>query len=403
MNSSCRDDVRGGHVVVVGVDLDPLQRTPSELMRVWDEFGRAEAASMDDGRFRVSFVQASWYEDRQRIEGMPCYFVRETKPALRLPRGRFVRALPLRLSALVRGLNPDLVHFNGLGFSRELWVLRAALPRVPIVARAHSTIMPEGWRRWYFRWGTAALDAAIFCALAQGEPFKRRGLLPLALPLFEVIEGSTGFEPGDQRAARAQSGLDGDPCLFWLGNLDTNKDPLMVLDAVSASVELLPKLRLYMAFLQSPLLDPVRRRIATDPALKDRVTLLGQLPHEAIETNLRAADFLVQGSHRESAGFGIIESLACGTTPLVTNIPSFRRITAEGKYGALVPPGDSNALARELVAWSHRDRASLRRAARAHFERELSFSAVGRQLKETYVQVIASKQRPKESIRAARA
>ena len=74
----------------------------------------------------------------------------------------------------------------------------------------------------------------------------------------------------------------------------------------------------------------------------------------------------------------LIEALACGTTPLVTDIPSFRRITGEGHAGALVPLEDAPALAQAIVRWSERGRAELRRDARRHFERELSFDANGR-------------------------
>lgn len=296
---------------------------------------------------------------------------------------------PLRLCARVRELAPDIVHFNGLGFSRELWAIRAFLPKVPIIAQARSSALPAGWRRWYFRRGVDVIDAAMFCARAQAEPFRRSGLLPDMFPIFEVIEVSTLFRAGDQSKAIAETGLDGDPCLFWLGNLDSNKDPLMVLDAVALAATSLPRLRLHMAFRHASLLDVVRERISSDPALAGRVSLVGELPHRAVETHLRAADFFLQASHREAAGIGIIEALACGTTPLVTDIPSFRWITGQGRYGALVPPGDSKALGREIVAWSSRDRATLRRQAREHFDRNLSFSAMGRQLRETYAQVMA--------------
>jgi glycosyltransferase involved in cell wall biosynthesis len=99
---------------------------------------------------------------------------------------------------------------------------------------------------------------------------------------------------------------------------------------------------------------------------------------------LRAADFLVLGSHSEGSGYAVIEALACGTTPLVTDIPSLRRITGDGAVGALSPPGDADAMARALVEWSRKPRAELRHAAREHFERALSVSAIGQQLRAAY-------------------
>jgi glycosyltransferase involved in cell wall biosynthesis len=225
-----------------------------------------------------------------------------------------------------------------------------------------------------------------FTARAQADAFKAAGILRPELPVFEVIEGSSTFTTGDQSAARAATGLSGDPCLLWVGNLDANKDPLMVLDAVAAAVGALPNLRLHMCYRYAPLLEAVRSRIAA-PALAGRVTLHGEIGYPQIEAHFRAADFVVQASHAEGSGYGVIEALACGTTPLVTDIPSFGRITGDGEFGALVPLGESGALARAIEDWSRRDRALLRRRAREHFERSLSFEAIGRQLLSAYRQL----------------
>jgi glycosyltransferase involved in cell wall biosynthesis len=256
------------------------------------------------------------------------------------------------------------------------------VPGVPILAQDHASKVPRNWRRWLWRWGFAPLAGVTFTARAQADPFKAVGIFRQDLPVFEVIEGSTPFVPGDQRAARAETGLDGDPCLLWVGNLDSNKDPLTVLDAMERATAI-PNARLHMCYRHAPLLDAVRARAAR-PRLADRVIFHGEVGYPAIQDYFRAADFLVQASHVEGSGYGVIEALACATTPLVTDIPSFRTITGEGEVGALVPVGDVVALARALETWSLRDRSALRCHARAHFDRRLSFDAIAGQLMVAY-------------------
>lgn len=371
-------------MVAVGVDLDPLRRSPGELVTsFWRDFGRAEAIAAESGDIRLNILQASWVDDRRTIDGVDCEFLRE--PARALPfLGERLRPLPRRLYARLEALDPEIVHFSGLVFPRELRGVRALLPDCLIVAQDHATPIPEGWRRAYCRWGLAILDAVMFSSRDQARPFQELGLLDRDLPVFEVMEVSTSFTPGDHLEARRSTGLTGDPCLFWLGHLNDNKDPLMVLDAVAAAASQLPGLRLHMCFGDAPLLARVRRRIEGDPALRTRVTLLGRLPHRDIEEYLRAADFLLQGSHRESGGYGVIEALACGTTPLVTDIPSFRRITGNGRFGALVSVGDHRGLAQEIVRWSALKGPALRDSARRHFEAALSLRAVGHELRRSY-------------------
>ena len=70
---------------------------------------------------------------------------------------------------------------------------------------------------------------------------------------------------------------------------------------------------------------------------------------------MRAADLFVLGSHREGSGYSLIEALACGLPPIVTDIPSFRSLTGAGVVGALWPDhldAPTPSEARLKSAWS---------------------------------------------------
>jgi glycosyltransferase involved in cell wall biosynthesis len=135
-------------------------------------------------------------------------------------------------------------------------------------------------------------------------------------------------------------------------------------------------------------MDEVRDEIARSPSLVERVHLLGAVPHERIEHLMRAADLFVLGSHREGSGVSLIESLAVGLTPAVSDIPSFRAITGQGAVGAVWKCGDSQAFSRALLRVAAQPRGVARAAARAHFERELSFAAGGVRLRDAYCDLI---------------
>src|SRR6185503_8798510 len=165
---------------------------------------------------------------------------------------------------------------------------------------------------------------------------------------FEIPESTSGFVPGEQSQARAAAGIDGDPCVLWIGHLDANKDPLTVLEAVSRASAELPRLKLWCRFGSAPLRAQVEARIARDPSLRERVTLLGRVPHERVEVLMRAADLFVLGSHREGSSFSLIEALTTGLTPVVTDIASLRALTGHGAVGELWPCGDAAAGAQAL-------------------------------------------------------
>jgi glycosyltransferase involved in cell wall biosynthesis len=180
----------------------------------------------------------------------------------------------------------------------------------------------------------------------------------------------------------------GDPCVLWTGRLNENKDPLTMLAAFKIAAASLSDARLWCCFGEAPMLDVVRYGIAASDVLRERVVLVGPRPHTEMEQRFRAADFFLQTSHHEAAGFSLIEALACGATPIVTDIPPARRIV--GDAGALTPVGDAPSMARALVDWASRDRDRLRCIARARFDESLTFASIGRDLRKTYETLAAS-------------
>jgi glycosyltransferase involved in cell wall biosynthesis len=358
-------------VVHVGFDSDVHHREASALLDAWPTLPAVAAACARAG-VRVDVVQAAHRDQMIERDGVVFHFVGERQIASR-----------------VRSLSPRVVHVNGINHPMAVRRLREALGGIPVLVQDHGTIEPHGWRRMAWRFAYRTLDAVAFTAREQARPYFDAGVFRKALTVFEIVESSSTFSPGDQAASRRATGMFGDPCMFWTGRLDANKDPLTTLDAFEIAAYELPDARLWCCFGGAPLLDDVRRRIAGSPRLSERVTLVGERPHTEMEARYRSADFFVQTSHREGSGYSLIEAMACGTTPLVTDIPPSRRIV--GKSGSLTPVGNAHALGQAMIGWASRDRRLLRTAARAHFERELTFEVIGRDLRAAYERLAAAR------------
>lgn len=377
---STPESSRPVHVAQISFFCDPAQRLPEQLLEAWPSLVDVAEAAAGAGA-RVSVIQACTHTSTVVRNGIAYHFM----PFGRMATGRTDED-PLR--ALLTTLSPDVAHVQGLGFVHDVLALSALAPRLPILLQDHADRPPRPWRRRSWRLALAAVEAVSFSSRAQADPFRRAGLLGKNTQVFEIPECPSRFSPSDQAAARAATGLDGDPCLLWVGHLDRNKDPQTVLAGVSQAARRLPQLRLWCCYGTAPLLSSVQRQIARDPLLTPRVRLLGRVPHGRIEQLMRAADIFVLGSHREGSGYSLIEALACGLPPVVTDIPSFRTLTDNGAAGALWPCGDSGALAVALESIAAKPRSALRAAARAHFEQVLSFEAVGRKLCAAYRQLL---------------
>jgi glycosyltransferase involved in cell wall biosynthesis len=380
------------HVVQISFFNDPARRAPLQLLDAWPTLVDVADAASRSG-IRVSVLQACPHTERLVRAGVHYYF----QPFGDAPApGGSNNAL----RELLRQLAPDVLHVHGLGFPRHVLLLSALAPGVPIILQDHADQPPRFWRRALWRRGMARAAGLAFCALPQASAFSAAGLLHPATQLYEIPESTSRFVPGDRRRARAATGVEGEPAVLWVGHLDNNKDPLTVLSGISAAVRALPGLRLYCCFGEAPLLRAVQDRIAADPRLHDRVQLLGRVPHERIELLMQAADLFVLGSHREGSGYSLIEALACGLPPVVTDIQSFRTLTAAGAIGMLWRCDDAEALGAALRSIAGRIDHEMRGAVRAHFERELSFEALGRKLGAMYQDVLRGT--PRTEVSSAR-
>jgi glycosyltransferase involved in cell wall biosynthesis len=293
----------------------------------------------------------------------------------------------------VEAARPDLVHSFDLAFYPSLALLGRLAKRIgaPLVAHFHGGAPA---RRPLLRvaqsLALARLDGMLFNDPARAAAWPFRG------PVFDVLETSTPLRFTDTRDAaralvRARWGLRGAPLFLCPGRLDPVKDPLTVLRGFARYLSQghVDDAVLAMAYTDAPLLDACRHEVRR-LGLGERVAFLGRVPHAEMPALLAAADALVQASTREVAGVAVLEAAAVGCPPVLSDLPVFRRNL--GAHGGFFPVGDADALARALRE-ATRTAEPARAALRAHFEAELSFEAMARQVEAAHTSVLTSTHR----------
>jgi glycosyltransferase involved in cell wall biosynthesis len=362
------------HVAHINFLPAPAGRTPAEVLGQWHSLADIAEVVASAGT-QVSVIQAAARADRVARNGIDYRFVDVGAAVTAADRGR-------RLAGALAELDADVLHVHGLGFAEDAFAVSQCLPQLPLLCQDHSDRVPRWWRWPQWRRWHAATSGVAFTAPELARPFTRAGLFGPLTRLFAIPESSSRFTPGSRADARAETGLHGDPCVLWVGHLSEGKDPLTVLDGVARAVQRLPGLQLWCAFGNAPLLDAVQARIARDPQLDGRVHMLGKVVHARVEALMRSADLFVSGSRAESCGYALLEALACGVAPVVTDIPAFRALTGNGRVGHLWPCGDAARLAEALVSTVLGPSSPAR--VRAHFDATLSFAALGRQWADAY-------------------
>jgi glycosyltransferase involved in cell wall biosynthesis len=369
-------------IVQLNLAFDPTLATPSAVLDRYHTLTGWSRALTDAGA-EVTVVQRYSTNTFVSREGVGYHFVVDGHRPL-LP----AWTVPHPCLSVVSELAPDVVHVNGLMFPATTRALREKLgPRVTIVLQDHSGIVGSaGWlprfivkRRWHDAF--LAADACTFTDAQLATRWHRLGFPPRST-IIEIPEASTNLGPVAQDAARAQTGVIGSPAVLWVGRAHALKDPETALAGFHKVATALPEAQFWM------IASTENDRAALDVQLRHdrmetpRVHLLGPIPHSRMHLYYSAADLLLSSSHHEGSGYAVLEALACGLTPCVTDIPAFRALV--GNCGERWPPGDADACAAAIENASKDLSSSRRQEIRAFFMRELSWAAIGRQTLHAY-------------------
>ncbi len=91
-----------------------------------------------------------------------------------------------------------------------------------------------------------------------------------------------------------------------------------------------------------------RRAQARDLGVDDLITFVGQRPPDELPSLLRGANFYVSASSSDGTSTSLLEALAIGLYPIVSNIRANQAWIRDGETGRLFEVGDSSHLANAL-------------------------------------------------------
>jgi glycosyltransferase involved in cell wall biosynthesis len=92
----------------------------------------------------------------------------------------------------------------------------------------------------------------------------------------------------------------------------------------------------------------VRQRIA-ELGLGASVECVGPVPKDEVPAWLARSDIFLNTTQYESFGVGVLEAAACGLCIVTTDVGELPYLWSHGRDALLVPSGDSEAMAREVL------------------------------------------------------
>ena len=249
----------------------------------------------------------------------------------------------LAIGRLVRqGLRFDAIDAHYLYPDGVAAVLLGRHFGKPVVITARGsdvTQLPDfaGPRRM-IRWAMAKADALISVSAGLKQAMVALGASPDAVTVLRNGVDLEMFRPADRAACRQSLGLTG-PTLLSVGHLIERKGHHHVI----AALALLPGWRLLIVGD-----GPERgrlQRLAADRGAADRVQFLGPQPHSTLSRFYTAADELILASSREGWANVLLESMACGTPVVASNIPGSSEVVQQPAAGLVVDQNTPEAFA----------------------------------------------------------
>ena len=147
------------------------------------------------------------------------------------------------------------------------------------------------------------------------------------------IEAFSGAEPAKLAPGRR---------VLWVGRLDRQKGFPVAVRAFAELAPAHPDLTLIVAG------DGDERGAVSEllPGIRDRVLMLGTVPHAELPAYHAAADvFVAPALGQESFGIVLVEAMAAGLPVVASAIAGYDEVIRDGIDGILVPPNDQHALA----------------------------------------------------------
>jgi glycosyltransferase involved in cell wall biosynthesis len=268
-------------------------------------------------------------------------------PLTLIPVGPMVRRLPYahhwaslhKVARELRTFQPDVVHGHYLT-TAALYL--AASPTDRIVGSAMGSDILVDSRAAHAHLLLRLLPMWV-SQFTSGAPHLTRRMVELGIPAERISTFPWGV----------------DTCIF---RAETDEPPEPVIVSTRSFEPIYGIPTLLLAFARLARKDPgPSLRLFGDGSKRDyfraevhrlgianRVEFLGRVPQGNIAEGLRAAKLYVSTSASDAASVSLLEAMATGLLPIVSDIEANREWIQEGENGLLFPYGDDRALEQQL-------------------------------------------------------
>ncbi|WP_331344433.1 glycosyltransferase family 4 protein [Cellvibrio sp. UBA7661] len=283
----------------------------------------------------------------------------------------------------------DVIHVHGVDFFYDFLAATKWLHKRPLVLSTHGgffhTDFASRAKQAYFktitRLSSNAYSKVVATSANDGHLFSQI----MGERKLQVIENGVDIEKYANQAASVLQ-----PSIVYFGRWSVNKGLLPALELFAALHRKNPQWRFAIAGREydhnaEELLQHIEWL-----GLKDAVQLIANPSDDEIRRLIRQASYFLCLSRHEGFGIAPIEAMSAGLTPILSDIPPFRRLVEASRLGFLTPLDAAPTAAVNNLLSLHEEGESsyqLRRAEAMDFARRYAWPEVADRYLELYQQV----------------
>ena len=253
---------------------------------------------------------------------------------------------------LLAEIKPDLLQGFYIGFAGYIGAFAGFHPFLVFTGGPDLLVFPRKFflHRLWTKYALSKIDflthtseEANQAAIDLGADPKRSRFLHIGIDL-KVFNPMV--DPAD---TKKRLGIDGHPMILSTrGLFDRYYNISGLIRAFSLVLKELPEARLVLKYYSAPEKDKFVR-LARELGVYDKIVWAGKIDYNSMVKFYRSADVYVSLSFTDSGPVSMLEAMACGCVPVVSDLKNIREWVRNGENGYLVDPGDADSAAQAIV------------------------------------------------------
>ena len=256
---------------------------------------------------------------------------------------------------LVRQIAPDVLHLHTLYYPAYLGTYTNHHPMVVTPWNGDIVVHDERFTRWRRMMVQRALRMADLITVDSRDLGKGclqyKGVVKDKIRLIQWGVDLDHFNPNvDTTPLAKQLGLSDDtPVVLSTRHLSKQYNVDIIIRAIPLILKQIPMAKFIFLYLTAS--DEYEiKKLVEDLGVKKSVLFLGSVDcYNDLARYYAMADVYVSVSSWDTTSVSFLEAIACGTAPIVGDLPSLREWIIDGENGYVVPLRDPHATAGAII------------------------------------------------------